>query len=252
MKKVSILISAFNAEFFISDAIRSILLQELPQYYSPEIIIGIDGCQKTWESIKAFRKFGVKIIKMAFNYGPYVTFNTIMNYSSGDIIARFDADDVMLPGYLKGQIELMETDHRVKMTRTWSIYTDKYFVTVSAKLADGKHTAKDGKRYSGSDGQFMMRKEVWNSLGSFKPWRCFADTDFLTRSKLAGFKIDEIKNHLYVRRVHDNSLTALKETSYNSLIRQHYKKRMEMDKYKYLNGKPLFVPAVTGYIDHVL
>ena len=97
MKKVSIVIAAFDAEAFIGDALRSILLQQLPYNYSLEIIVGVDGCQKTWESVKPFRKYGIRIIKMAFNYGPYITFNTMMNYSSGDVIVRFDADDVMLP-----------------------------------------------------------------------------------------------------------------------------------------------------------
>ena len=252
MKKVSILISAFDAEKFIEDAVKSVLLQELPSHYSLEIIIGVDGCQRTFESILPFRKYGIRIIKMSFNYGPYVTFNTLMDYSNGDVISRFDADDVMLPGYLKKQLQFMDYYSGIQITRTWSIYTNKYFIPIKARLAGDRFTAENGKRNSGSDGQFLMRRTLWNALGSFKPWRCFADTDFLTRCRIGKFKISEINNYLYVRRVHENSLTVRKETSYNSNIRQYYKRQMEIDKGNYLNGKPLFVPAVKGFIDFVL
>jgi glycosyltransferase involved in cell wall biosynthesis len=254
MKKkiVSVIIAAYNAEFFIADAIRSVLLQELPRDYCLEIIVGIDGCRKTWNSVAEFRRFGVRIVRMSFNYGPYITFNTIMNYGSGDLIARFDADDVMLPGYLCKQIELFASSPGVKMSRTWSIYTDPYFSPMQARLANGRYTGADGKRNSGSDGQFMMAREVWDKLGAFKPWKCFADTDFLLRCRLAGYRMREVQEHLYIRRVHPGSLTVRKETSYNSRARLQYKNKMELDRHGYLNGQSIFVTPASGYIDCIL
>jgi glycosyltransferase involved in cell wall biosynthesis len=188
---------------------------------------------------------------MAHNYGPYVTFNTMMKFASGDLIARFDADDIMLQNYLLEQIQILDRYKNVQISRTWSVYTDINFSPVSALLANGSYTSPDGKRKSASDGQFTMKKEVWSALGSFKPWRCFADSDFLTRARFLGFNIYEIKNYLYLRRVHSKSLTQKKETAYNSRLRQTYRQIMERDRLSYVTQNDVYISPVIGYIENV-
>jgi hypothetical protein len=98
----------------------------------------------------------------------------------------------------------------------------------------------------------MMAREVWDTLGGFKPWKCFADSDFLTRSKIAGYNMAEVRRHLYIRRVHARSLTVRKETNYNSSIRLRYRKEMEKDKTNYFNGMPLFITPSRGHIAQVV
>jgi glycosyltransferase involved in cell wall biosynthesis len=251
-ERISVLIAAYDTAPFIADMIRSVLLQYIPPEHQLELIIGVDGCDQTWKEAVKFERFGVTLVKMRSNYGPYITFNTIMKYATGDWIARFDADDVMLPGYLHHQLQLFKTHPTVKLTRTWSIYTDQHYRPIRARLADNRFTAADGRRNSGSDGQFMMARVVWDTLGGFKPWKCFADTDFLTRCKIAGYRIAEVRKHLYVRRVHPGSLTSRKETDYNSSVRNRYRREMEMDKTNYINGRPLFVTPFKGRIAHVV
>jgi glycosyltransferase involved in cell wall biosynthesis len=247
-ERISVLIAAYNAAPFIGDVIRSVLLQDIPPEYELEIIIGVDGCDTTWKEALRFEQLGVWIVRMQANYGPYITFNTIMKYATGKWIVRFDSDDVMLPGYLNYQLRLFKKHPFVKLARTWSIYTDQHFRPIRAKLAGNRFTAADGRRNSGSDGQFMMAREVWDKLGAFKPWKCFADTDFLTRCKIAGYGIAEIRRHLYIRRVHPGSLTSKKETDYNSSIRRHYRVEMETELNNYLNGKSIFVRPLRGQI----
>lgn len=252
MKKISVLISAYDSKEFILDAIHSVIFQKLPKNYSLEIIIGVDGCKRTWEAISNLRYKAIKLINMAHNYGPYVTFNTMMRFATGDLIARFDADDVMLQNYLYHQILILDSSADIQITRTWSIYTDLNYSPLAAPLANGTRTSPDGKRKRGSDGQFIMKKQVWKALGSFKPWKCFADSDFLTRARFLGVNIYELDKYLYLRRVHNKCLTLKNETSYNSRLRQTYKEIMESDKSSYARRSDVFISPVIGYIENVV
>jgi hypothetical protein len=143
-------------------------------------------------------------------------FNTLSLHARGNALARFDADDVMLSGYLGRQLDLLLAEPSVSLTSTWSIYTDPWLRPASALLSGGKRTGTDGRRNGGSAGQFTMRREVWDRLGGFQPWRCFADSEFLTRARHAGFVRRDVEEHLYLRRVHPRALTVAPESGYES------------------------------------
>lgn len=252
MKIISVLISAYDSKEFIKDVINSILLQKIPSNYCLEVLIGIDGCDKTWQEVIKYRNNNFRFIRMAKNYGTYITFNTLMNYSSGDLIARFDADDVMLDNYLSDQINIFESDSDIHLTRTWSIYTDNKKNPILHKLQDGTCTSAAGERQKGSDGQFMMRKDVWKVLGGFKPWVCFADTDFFIRAQFSQFNLFEIEKYLYLRRVHENSLTQSKETGYYSEIRKRYKEILRQESSNFKSVKDCHINPKVGDVETII
>lgn len=251
MKIISVLIAAYKAEEFICDAIESALNQKIPSNYCLEIIVGVDGCEETWDFISGFQSPLLTFVKMKDNYGTYITFNTLSIYARGSLIARFDADDVMLENYLLEQINIFEENTDVSMTRTWSIYTDLNKTPIVKQLPDGTQTSEKGERQKGSDGQFMMRREVWNILGAFKPWRCFADTDFLIRAQYLNLRLFEIEKFLYLRRVHENSLTQSKTTGYYSELRQGYKAGLLKDTENYKLNKDCHVKLVVGEVEGI-
>lgn len=252
MKKVSVLISAYNSAEFIEDLFESILIQKIPSNYCLEVIVGIDGCENTWKEVLKFPYKNFCYIKMTQNYGTYITFNTLMSYATGDLIARFDADDIMLDNYLSDQINVLENNTEIHMTRTWSIYTNKQKKPIMHILPDGTYTNIAGERQKGSDGQFMMRKQVWQVLGAFKPWICFADTDFFIRRKYSGFILFEIERYLYLRRIHDKSLTQSKETGYYSKIRNYYKGMLRQDSSNFNSIKDCYTIPQVGDIETII
>lgn len=219
MKKITVIIAAYASHEFIHDAIESVLSQRLPSNYSLELIIGVDGCDETWNAVRKMNSTNLRVFKMEKNHGTYVTFNTMMKFASGELIARFDADDIMLENYLFKQITLLEKKSSIDITRTWSIYTDLKNQPIKTKLGDNTWTSIKGERKKGSDGQMLFRKNVWNQLGGFKDWVCGCDTDFLIRADFSGFELKEINEFLYLRRVHENSLTVRKETGVGSAVR---------------------------------
>jgi len=99
MKKLSIIIPAFNEERTISSVINSVAALEFGGYdFSPEIIIVDDGSEdrtfdcarETISSLKMERY--VKLIRHPLNRGKGAAIRTALETASGDIIAIQDAD----------------------------------------------------------------------------------------------------------------------------------------------------------------
>ena len=108
MKKglVSVIMSAYNAENFIADSIRSILAQT---YKNWELIV-INDCSSdnTPQVVERFCDNNpcIKLIHNKENLGPYPSANIGVKYARGEFIARLDADDVSEPLRLEKQVFL--------------------------------------------------------------------------------------------------------------------------------------------------
>lgn len=122
---VSVLMPAYNAEKYITEAIESILNQT---YKNFEFII-IDDCStdKTWKIIQKYQKKDQRIIifrnKENLNLGK--TLNLGINNAKGKYIARMDADDISLPYRLEMQVKFLEDNPRVGIVGSNLIIIDK-------------------------------------------------------------------------------------------------------------------------------
>lgn len=222
MKKLSILVAAYQAEKWLAECITSIQDQHLPDGWCCEVLVGVDGCEATEKVARQFDQEGIKVVSMAKNFGTYVTFNTLMQYATGQLICRFDADDVMRDGYLAKQIN--ELERGVDMTMTWSIYTDAELTPTDHVDAHPNYHPPGGLNRRGTEGQFMIQRAVWDRLGGFRAWRCAADSDFLARIRHSGLSIKVVEDFLYYRRTHPDSLIAHPETSFGSALRTRLEK----------------------------
>jgi glycosyltransferase involved in cell wall biosynthesis len=235
MKTISILIAAHEAQEWLGDCLDSIFMQELPPGWNMQVLLGVDGCDKTLAVARTFHYPSLGIIYLAQNHGTYITFNTLMRYAKGELICRFDADDVMNPDYLSAQILAIEAG--VDMTMTWSIYVDAKLQPTSFVLAHAVYHPENGLNRRGCEGLVIMRREVWRRLGGYRDWRCGADTDFFRRLRCAGFTHGVIEQFLYLRRTHENSLTAHPDTNFQSPLRLSIQKRGEKYLEQYQTGK---------------
>jgi hypothetical protein len=172
-----------------------------------------------------------------------------MQYSTGELICRFDADDVMKPDYLSAQIKAIEEG--VDMTMTWSIYVDSKLQPTSYVLAHEYYHPENGLNRRGSEGLFIIKRDVWQQLGGFRAWPCGADTDFFTRLRFAGFKHCIIEQFLYLRRTHHGSLTAHPDTNFQSPVRLAIQKLSEDYKVQYQAGECDLKINPEFAIDHV-
>lgn len=220
MKIVSILITAYKAERWLEDCLQSVRAQSLPAGVKAEILLGIDGCEASFSAARRLMAADMKIVYFAANSGPYVSFNRLLHFASGDWICRFDADDVMGQGFLWEQLERL--GRGANMTATWSVFADEHLRPTSIVLAHDHYRPANGEHRYGAEGCFVAERSVWDRVGGFRPWRCGADTDFRDRVVASGLNICVVEKFLYHRRVHRNSLTAHPSTNFKSQIRQRY------------------------------
>lgn len=103
--KVTVLMPAYNAGKYISDAIRSVLDQSFTDF---ELLIVDDGSSD--DSVSVIRSFNDPRIHLLIqrNSGISVALNTGLAESKGVYIARFDADDICLPQRLDRQVLFLD------------------------------------------------------------------------------------------------------------------------------------------------
>ena len=151
-RRVSAVITAYNSEAFIAEAIRSILQQSRAV---DEIVVVDDGStDNTRQVVAEFADQGIKYIQQ-HNVGAGAARNRGIRETSGEYIAFLDADDMWLEDKTKLQVEYLNSHSRVGMV---------------SGFARWWNTAKDTVRISGEKLESMskLRREilVHNMLGN--------------------------------------------------------------------------------------
>ena len=108
--KLSVVVSCYKQEHYIAECLESILNQKVNFKY--ELIIA-DDCSPdaTREVITRFANEYPDRIKLLFqevNVGAAKNYIAVHNLAVGKYVAHFDGDDVMLPGKLQMQVDVME------------------------------------------------------------------------------------------------------------------------------------------------
>ena len=111
MCKISVIMSAYNAEKYIAEAIDSILGQTFGDF---EFII-LDNCSDdhTAEIIRSYHDARIRFVQNETNLGIAGSLNKGLKLSRGQYIARLDADDVSYPNRFAVQVKYMDAHPEV-------------------------------------------------------------------------------------------------------------------------------------------
>lgn len=115
---ISIGISFFNAESYLSDAIKSVLAQSYPYW---ELILVDDGSSdNSLEIAKSFasKDSRIKVISDGENKKLASRLNQIIHEAKYNFIARMDADDLMSNDRLEKQIEVLKENPNINLVTT--------------------------------------------------------------------------------------------------------------------------------------
>ena len=105
---ISVVLPVYNAEQYVKDTIKSILVQS---YQNFELIIINDGStDNSEEYIVQFKDTRIKYIKNEKNLKLIQTLNLGLSLAKGKYIARIDADDIALPNRFEKQIDFLENN----------------------------------------------------------------------------------------------------------------------------------------------
>jgi len=92
--KVTVIMSAYNAERYIGEAIKSVLDQTLKNFEL--IIINDNSKDGTKKEIKKFKDKRIKYFEHSYNKGKSHAVNFAFKITKGKYVCIFDADDIMV------------------------------------------------------------------------------------------------------------------------------------------------------------
>ncbi len=108
---VSVVMSVFNAEKYLSTSVDSILAQSYTDF---EFIIVDDGSSdSSLQILKGYQDDRIRLLKNEKNSGLVYSLNRGLDEARGKYIVRMDADDISLPDRLKTQVGYMEANSEI-------------------------------------------------------------------------------------------------------------------------------------------
>jgi len=216
--KVSLVMTVFNGEEYLNDAIYSILNQT---YKNLEIIIVNNGSTDSTERIlNNIDDKRVKIIHLNINQGISNALNLAISQAQGDWIAIHDADDISLCHRIEEQIAYVKANPHIVavgsfieciggnnslayMTmhmRNLEIYKNSIITydQIKTDLLKGCPI---------THGSLLMSKDAYLKAGRYDPkYKIACDYDLFTRLVNIG-PIENIPKILYKYRLYINSIS---------------------------------------------
>lgn len=123
MKKISIIVCAYNEEKFIEQSIRSLLEQTYPEI---EIIFVDDGSTDNTVSLVAgFEDKRIRIFHNEKNLGLAASRNKGLHFATGDYIGFFDGDDIAVGNRYQIQVQFLDDNPEIGMVAGAVDFIDK-------------------------------------------------------------------------------------------------------------------------------
>jgi glycosyltransferase involved in cell wall biosynthesis len=213
--KVTVCLPTFNKARYLAAAIESVLAQEFRDY---ELLIVDDASpDHSGEIVLGFRDSRIRYIRNPQNIGLVANWNQCLELACGDYAIIFHDDDVMLPGLLRREVEVLEWNPEVVLVHaaaqaidesgavfcvspphTWPALTSGLdFVTRYWSLDEGYVVMPSA----------MFRRSLALRLGAFNPdLKLSADADLWQRLAFEG-QVAFLDELLISNRIHSSQTT---------------------------------------------
>jgi glycosyltransferase involved in cell wall biosynthesis len=161
---VSIIMTAYNREKFIGEAIESVLNNSYANY---ELIVVDDlSTDQTVNIVKSYllKSEKIKFFQNEVNLGDYPNRNRGVSYANGDFICFVDSDDKLLPETIKTLVDLFAEKPDFNFAMTWQHSKDRF--ELSGFDAIRKHFFERNFLNIGP-GETFYRKSFFESIGQY-------------------------------------------------------------------------------------
>lgn len=218
---ISVIMSVYNCEKYISQSIESILNQS---YSNFEFIIINDG--STDNSLEIIKKYQHKNSQITLidqrNIGLTKSLNKGIHIAKGDYIARMDADDISLSDRFMNFINYYKTNQNLMIYTTPAITIDSFGNYIrkipgyfrrngfSERMLDYTNSLIHGTLIINSD---LLKKTQYD-----ESYRVSQDFNLYHRLIFNGYKINyDNCNVSYLLRIHNNQVTNRSSLSQSEL-----------------------------------
>jgi glycosyltransferase involved in cell wall biosynthesis len=205
---ISIIIPTFDNVEYIDETLDSIY--KSGKDFDYEILIGIDGCNKSLKFLKSKTYHSnTNIFFFSVNKGPYFIKNTLSTLAKYDNLLFFDSDDIMEENMIEYCLKSLKKYQCVKPRLR------------NFRIIDGKMTNESNRKNWG-EGVFAIHKKIFDYYNGFEGWLVAADSDFMNRLYKNNISVELTQEILVLRRLHDKGLTSRPDTGLRSQLRSKY------------------------------
>ena len=209
---ISVVMSIYNGERYLSLAIESILKQTFKDF---EFIIVDDGStDRSLEIIRKYEKKDSRIrVLVQENQGLAAALNNGIAMARGEYIARMDDDDISLPNRLELQYNFMESHPEIVASSGKFIIINKWGdaymempLEVNSSVIDSNHInyGKTSMCHPAS----IIRKTAWEVVGGYSPDIRYAqDLDLWLKLGEIG-SLTNLQEPLIRYRLHNNAASG--------------------------------------------
>jgi len=215
--KVSVVMSVYNGEKYLREAIDSILAQTFEDF---EFIIINDGSTDgTANILKEFPDPRIRIFENAKNEGLTRSLIRGCKEAPGKYIARMDADDISYPDRFQKQVEFLNARPEVGLVGSAWYYIDPQgntFGEISFPLEHESILEDVGTFNPFIHGSVMFRAAVYNEVGGYREFfQQTQDYDLWLRFAKKT-RIANLPDFLYMHRHHDKKIAVKNVRSQNT------------------------------------
>jgi hypothetical protein len=182
--KLSVLMTSYNREKYIGQAIESVLAQTFTDF---ELLV-VDDCSRD-HTVSVARSYEtdsrVRVILNEHNLGDYPNRNHAATYARGVFLKYHDSDDIMYPYCLEVMVRALESEPRAGLALSsnlgaWAGGPCPMFSTPT--LSFQREFLGYGEFLEVSPSHALFRTDVFRSLGGFPEIGVHSDVEFYLRA----------------------------------------------------------------------
>lgn len=233
--KITVAMSVYGYENFVTDTIESVLNQTIHDF---EYIIIDDGCDYNLEDIiKKYNDKRLVYIKNDFNIGLTKSLIRIKEFAQGEYIARIDAGNIACKNRFEKQLLYLENNH-------------EYFLIGSSVMLFDESKEEICKIIANDNPDFIKENLVHHNMLNHssimfrnsgnvyyrEKFKYSQDYDFYLNLLTSGEKISNIKEVLTWELFSEKSITYDKQEEqrfYENIARKFYLERLTSGKDSY-------------------
>lgn len=214
-KKISVVITCYNLEKYISRAINSCINQTLSDEKYEIIIVDDASDDNSWDIISGYHNMGglIKSIQLGENSGVSTASNKGISMSEGKYIVRVDGDDFINKNFLLTMSQILDWNEDIGF-----VYCDQI---VTSEADDRKQEINTLDRLLDNGAGVMFRRRYLDVIGCYnEKLRNREDYDLMIRymKNFDGYHL-RLPYYRYFKRA--GSLTS------NVLAREEIKQELD-------------------------
>jgi len=206
---VTVLMSVFNGQIYLKEAIDSILNQTYTNFEF--VIINDASTDDSEQIIHSYHDKRIKYSKNHINLGLAASLNKGINLSSGEYIARMDADDISINTRLARQVDFLEENPHIVLVGSWfKIIGSGYIVKPPTSKEDVKIDILFNNPLAHPSVMFRKQDFVNQNLYYDETLNTSQDQELWYRVS-KELEIANMPQVLLNYRVHDNQVSSAKK-----------------------------------------